>query len=153
MHFQPCKVVDNSVKDSPCLRTQPSLFCHWGHLHVRNEQPALAFTCTFYYHACMYTHTISHDGWFFMLFRHEFPHVTYRKLITGISNELTFQRERTIAWLIERYLRHFDCTLPSNSGFLAFVSVHSNCCFLKDFGSIATNAKNESQTSRTRSSV
>ena len=47
-----------------------------------------------HYHT--YTHMISHDGQFFMVFRYEIPHVTYCKLNTGISNKLASQHERTI---------------------------------------------------------
>ena len=45
-HFQPCKVVYNFINDSPGLRTQSFVFCHWDHLG--NERPAFTFTCTFY---------------------------------------------------------------------------------------------------------
>ena len=97
--FQPRKVVGNSVNDSPCLRTQLLVFCHWDHLG--NEQPVFAFTCTFYYHA--YTHMIPRDGQFFTLFtcRYENPHVICRKFSAGIFNELSSQCERSIVGIME----------------------------------------------------
>ena len=78
-----------------CLRTQPFVFYHRGHLG--NEWPTctFAFTCTFYYHTYMLM--ISCDGQFFILFRYEIPHITYHKFNTGISNKLASQHERTIA--------------------------------------------------------
>ena len=59
-HSQPHEVVDNSVNDSPYLRTQQLCFCH--RTHLGKERPALAFMCTFYYPA--YMHLISRDGQF-----------------------------------------------------------------------------------------
>ena len=92
MHFQPHKVVDNSVNDSLCLRTQLFVFCHQGHLG--KEQPVFAFTHTFYYY--VHTHVISCVGRFFMPFGYEILHFTCCKFNTGICNELTSQCECTI---------------------------------------------------------
>ena len=119
--FQQHKVVENSVNDSRCSRTQPLVFGNRGHLG--NQWPAFAFTCTFYYHA--YAHMISRDGRFFTLFRYEIPHVTYRKFNTGISNKLVSQREGTIGRFWENYF--WKCLL-----WLSYHSVYTDLfCILE----------------------
>ena len=92
MLFQPCKVVDNSVSNSP-EHNHLSLY-HQG--YFRKEPSVSAFTCTFYYHTYMYTHVISCDGQSFTLLSYEISHIMYRKFNTGLSNKLAFQRKCSI---------------------------------------------------------
>ena len=121
-HFQLRKVVDNFVRDSPCLRTQPLVFSHRGHLG--NERPAFAFTCTFYYQA--YAHMISRDGWFFTVFRYDIPHVTYCKFNIGISNELATQSECTI---VVHCSPAIITTLPPGAGGVDFQTLLWPVCY------------------------